>query len=331
MPERSVASRSGCVVSDFEWLVYESGSKTALDPGARFVVDDERWCGSVERIVVAPSLHVVLNDLEPRRDVSVEPVHDHCHEHVVGQVVLRGGVDLDFRDGARVAATASHALLYRAPELPTYRLSAGLPFRSFAYRVDLERVARLFGADMPAALAPMLESGLAEARHCATSTDRHMSAIAARAFEADLNGPLRGLMMEGAALQLLALQATAVSRSAPPPSLGDLTPRERTAVHEARARLLADMRSPPTLGELAEAVRLAERRLSAAFRLEFGVGLFEILRDHRLEHARQALEQSAASLKEISFQVGYNHVSNFTSAFRARYGAPPRQFLDGEG
>ena len=74
----------------------------------------------------------------------------------------------------------------------------------------------------------------------------------------------------------------------------------------------------------------AERRLSAAFRLAFGIGPFEALRGHRLEHARQALEEGAATLKEISFRVGYNHVTNFVAAFRIRFGAPPRQFIEGE-
>jgi AraC-like DNA-binding protein len=317
-------------VSGFEWLVHESDSETALDPGARFVVDDERWRGSVERVVVAPGLHVVLTDLEPRRDIGVEPVHEHFHEHVVGQVMLRGGVSLDFRDGTRVDAVGSHALLYRSPEVPTYRLSAGLPFRSLAYRLDLDRVTRQFGADLPLALGPLLEPGLAEAHHVSTPADRHMSAIAARAFEADLNGPLRCLMMEGTALQLFALQAAAASRPGALPSHPDLSARERVAVHEARVLLLADMRSPPTLGELAEAVGLADRRLAAAFRLTFGAGPFKALRDHRMEHARLALEEGVDSLKEISFRVGYNHVTNFVAAFRVRYGAPPRQFIDGE-
>ena len=79
---------------------------------------------------------------------------------------------------------------------------------------------------------------------------------------------------------------------------------------------------------MALAAGLSERRLSAAFRLAFGAGPFEVLRDHRLEHARQALEQGGVSLKEVSFRVGYNHVSSFVHAFRARYGAPPRQYID---
>ena len=161
-----------------------------------------------------------------------------------------------------------------------------------------------------------------------------MSAIAASLFETDLNGPLRRLLMEGGALHSSPCRPPRASRpatrSAATLPRRDLSPRDRSAVREAHTRLLADMRAPPTLGELAEAVGLPERRLSAGFCLEFGTGPFEALRDHRLEHARQALEQGAAPLKEIAFRVGYNHVSNFVAAFRTRYGAPPRQFLGGE-
>ena len=322
-------------MSGFEWLVYEQAGEMPMEVGSRVVVDDERWIGSLERIVVAPSLHVVLNDVTPRRDFGVEPVDQHAGENVVGQIMLDGRVGLAFHDGTEVVAAGRHSLLYRlSDKWPTYRLSAEIPFRSLAYLVNVDRIGRLFGADVPAALGPLLEARPAETRYLSARADRHMSAIAASLFETDLNGPLRRLLMEGAALQLLALQAGAASRpaarlGAPPPSR-ELSPHERDAVHEARTRLLADMRTPPTLGELAEAVGLAERRLSAAFRLEFGAGPFEVLRDRRLEHAREALEQGAAPLKEIAFRVGYNHVSNFVAAFRTRYGAPPRQFLGGE-
>ena len=56
-----------------------------------------------------------------------------------------------------------------------------------------------------------------------------------------------------------------------------------------------------------------------------GLVLVDLLHAHRLEHARLALEHDAVSLKQVSFRVGYNHVSNFVSAFRTRYGVPPRQ------
>jgi AraC-like DNA-binding protein len=85
-----------------------------------------------------------------------------------------------------------------------------------------------------------------------------------------------------------------------------------------------------SLGELAVGVGLSEKRLNAGFRLLFGETVFEVLRNERLAHAQIALRSEAASLKEIAFRVGYNHVTNFITAFTARYGAPPRQYADSD-
>ncbi len=110
--------------------------------------------------------------------------------------------------------------------------------------------------------------------------------------------------------------------------LDSLSRRERSAVGEARRRLLADMRNPPSLGELADAVGLTEKRLDMGFRLLFNAAVFGTLRDHRLELARRLLEQGDVSVKVIAYRVGYDHVSNFVHAFRARYGRPPQQYCD---
>jgi AraC-like DNA-binding protein len=109
-----------------------------------------------------------------------------------------------------------------------------------------------------------------------------------------------------------------------------LAARDHDAIHEARRRLLADMRRPPSLGELAVGVGLSEKQLNAGFRLVYGETVFGVLRNERLAHAQIVLQSEAASLKEIAFRVGYNHVTNFITAFTARYGAPPRQYADSD-
>jgi AraC-like DNA-binding protein len=134
--------------------------------------------------------------------------------------------------------------------------------------------------------------------------------------------------MEGVLLQLLAAQAMAAGE---PPKLSrdrhpKLSGRDQAAIRRAREMLLSDMRRPPSLADLAKAANLSERRLNSGFRQLYGATVFEVLRDERLEHARQALEADALSLKELSYRVGYNHVSSFVHAFRARYGAPPGQY-----
>ncbi|HEX9461914.1 MAG TPA: AraC family transcriptional regulator [Alphaproteobacteria bacterium] len=97
---------------------------------------------------------------------------------------------------------------------------------------------------------------------------------------------------------------------------------------EARERLIADMRHPPTAGELATSVGLSEKRLNAGFRIEFGATVFEVLRNERLEHARVAIETGYVTLKHVAFRVGYNYVNNFIHAFTTRYGSPPRRYAE---
>ena len=138
-----------------------------------------------------------------------------------------------------------------------------------------------------------------------------------------LNGPLRNLYLEGTVLQLLANQTAAGEPKCAAP---ELSARELRSVHEARERLLADMRSPPSLGDLAAAVGLTEKRLNLGFRREFGATAYEVLRNERLAHARLALAEGDLPLKEIAYRVGYNHVTNFINAFTARYGASPGKY-----
>lgn len=53
--------------------------------------------------------------------------------------------------------------------------------------------------------------------------------------------------------------------------------------------------------------------------------LAEFIRNKYLDDARQALIFSDRSISDIAFAAGYVHLSNFTAAFRRRFGHPPSQ------
>ena len=207
-------------------------------------------------------------------------------------------------------------------------LAAGTRYASVGYTLEVDRVRRLFDDDVPASLRGLVDPPDGTSRVVVMRGDGRMRGLARGLGAPDLNGPLRTLMMEGAVLQLLAVQAAAVGHRPPPGPSGALSARERDAVREAHALLLADMCLPPALGELAASVGLTEKRLNAGFPQVFGSTVFEVLRDERLTHAQIVLQTEEVSLKEIAFRVGYNHVNNFIRAFSARYGAPPRQYFD---
>ncbi|MGZ5912589.1 MAG: helix-turn-helix transcriptional regulator [Reyranella sp.] len=318
-------------MSNFEWLLKEAMVDTTVPTSPLFVADDEKWRATVERVVLAPSLHVFLNEIEVRRDLRAEPMSQPGKQYVVGQVTIEGGVDFEFSGGLHARASVDTALLFRPVGQPAvYDFKAATRYHSAGYTLDLDRLERLFEAELPAPLNPLVDREARQSRCLTMRADRAMRDLASRLFAREFNGALRRLTMEGVVLQLLAAQAKAAGEQ-PKPSRHRrrrLSGREQTALREARERLVSDMRYPPSLAELAHAVGLTERRLNAGFRQLYGATVFEVLRDQRLDHARQALEGDVVSLKEVSFRVGYNHVSSFVNAFRARYGAPPRQYLE---
>ena len=318
-------------MSNVEWLLREAADEQTLPVGQHNVIDDERWRATIERLQIGPGLRVFLTDAEARQDITIEARDDRTDSWMGTQTTLSGAADIDFLDGVKARATAEQMVMFRPSQrAAAYSLKAGTRFHSAGYGLDVERLHRLFDGAVPSVLQPLLAREVARTLTLTARGDRRMQYLAGNLFAHGLNGPLRTLMMEGAVIQLLAVQAAAVSEEPRPRHRSSLTTRERDALHEARRRLLADMRRPPTLGELAEAVGLSEKRLNAGFRLLFGATVFDVLRNERLAHAQAVLEAEAVPLREVARRVGYNHVSNFVSAFARRYGAPPRQYIDGK-
>jgi AraC-like DNA-binding protein len=297
--------------------------------GEHVAMDDDRWRATIERLEIGAGLRVFLTDAEARQDIIIEARDNRIDRWIGSQVTIEGRADIDFLDGQKMSATAERALLFRpSGRCAAYSLAAGTRFRSAGYGLEVGRIQRLFDGKVPSVLHALLEQQVDSSRIVAMQTVRPMRQLAASLFGQRFNGPLRTLMMEGVVLQLLAVQTAVAAEACQSPTDQALSQRERRLICDARERLLADMRNPPSLGELAMAVGLTDRRLNAGFRALFGVTVFEALKNERLEHARMAFASSNLPLKEVAFRVGYNHVSNFVIAFKARYGAPPRQYLE---
>lgn len=318
-------------LSNVEWLLREALDEHTLRIGERAATDDDRWRANIERLEIGAGLRVFLTDAEARQDITIEARDNRTDRWIGSQVTIEGVADIDFLDGQRMSATAERALLFRpSGRRAAYTLAAGTRFRSAGYGLEVERIRRLFDGKVPQVLHALLEPDIGSSRIVSMHAVRPMRQLAAGLFGQRLNGPLRTLMMEGLVLQLLAVQTATAAEECQSKSPQALSPCDRQAIGDARDRLLADMRNPPSLGQLAMAVGLTERRLNAGFRAVFGMTVFEALKNERLEHARLAFETGNLPLKQVAFRVGYNHVSNFVIAFKARYGAPPRQYLERE-
>lgn len=135
----------------------------------------------------------------------------------------------------------------------------------------------------------------------------------------------RRLMLEGLLLQLLAQQLL----DAPLPdchcqniSAIQLSPGERHRLEQVRQLLKAEPEKNHTLDALASIAAMSPSSLRSKFRLLYGDSVFNYLRDCRLELARRYLREGH-SVQQAAWMSGYQHATNFATAFRRRYGVAP--------
>lgn len=173
---------------------------------------------------------------------------------------------------------------------------------------------------------PELLVDVLEGRAEPVSMVRAMSLDARRAAQELMSPVYQGraaeLYQEAKTLELLAHQTDLLSEGLV--NRRDLSTRELIRVREARERLVADLREPPSLSELAGAVGLTPKRLNLGFRQLFGMTAFHYLMEQRLVTARRMLDEGLEMpLKQLAWSMGYNQVSNFITAFRRRFGMSP--------
>src|ERR1700750_73320 len=84
-----------------------------------------------------------------------------------------------------------------------------------------------------------------------------------------------------------------------------------------------DVRGELSLGEFAQSVNLSVWRLCHIFKSDVGMPPIRYLRLLRMERAKDLLEASFLSVKEIAYQVGLNDESHFVRDFKSTYGFSP--------
>ena len=96
-------------------------------------------------------------------------------------------------------------------------------------------------------------------------------------------------------------------------------------VQRAKAYITAAYTSDITVEKIAAALSLDRRYLWRIFKEETGIGIKEYITRVRLECAARLLE-GGRSVLEAAALCGYGDVSNFSRAFKRRYGSWPGEY-----
>ena len=102
-------------------------------------------------------------------------------------------------------------------------------------------------------------------------------------------------------------------------------------IQKVVAMIEAEQSSAAKSSDLARAVNLSVWHLSHVFRREIHVSISDYRRKRRLAKARQLLENTFLSVKEIMAVIAVNDRSHFTRDFKKVYGFTPAHYRTNKG
>lgn len=105
-----------------------------------------------------------------------------------------------------------------------------------------------------------------------------------------------------------------------------LTDADIEHLNKARELIDKDVSRHFTILEIARQVGLSESKLTRGFKLLYKMGLFEFLKNARLEKGKYLIENTDKSMKEISKSLGYKYRNSFSLAFKKKFGIAPRSW-----
>jgi AraC-like DNA-binding protein len=149
-------------------------------------------------------------------------------------------------------------------------------------------------------------------------------------FEQSLQHSACATMMRGISLQLVATLARAQGkdrlarreRASPQPSSPEI--RVLGYVKELEQKFGDNEK----IDNVAERLGLSRRYFTRLFRSKTGASWLNYVRDLRLKHARMLLQKTDRSIAIIAFECGFEDLSSFYRAFKAKTGVPPQKWRE---
>ena len=152
--------------------------------------------------------------------------------------------------------------------------------------------------------------------------------VIAQIIGCNLDGEMKSVFMEFKAMELFYMQLSLLSRGEQ--SRPHISEYEHKAALSAYTTLMDRLDEPPSLYELARKAGLSHTRLNRVFRALYNDTVFGVLRERRLECARQLLREPGLSVSQIAYDCGFSSPGHFTRMFAKKYGITPKHYQAGK-
>lgn len=136
-----------------------------------------------------------------------------------------------------------------------------------------------------------------------------------------LAGRLGDMMIEAKALELLCFTVHQLATSTP--SDIRIKNRDRQRVREICAMLQSDPAAPLDIHAMCRNLAWNETQMMRTFRAIMGSPISTYRHQLLMAEAKRRLEETDHPVTQIAFDAGYEHPSNFATAFKRAFGYPP--------
>ena len=283
--------------------------------------------GFREIVLLEDGFQVVIGDITCHKEAYLSMKSDvslKFHYRLEGS----SGLEISNHEENQIANYSMGVLLHPEGIAKQEHYLAGEHERSVTLICESAFLQELFSGitnKLPNALSAYIDEGTAVAYRASLPMKTDMVTAANMILTNTLRGALRRCYIEGRALELLVLSLQAcidAEANIDNPERG-LSQREVQRMHKTRELLEDNFVDPPTIGELARHIGLNEAKLMHDFKQLFGQTIFDFTQNLRMDEAKRLLETTERSITEVAFDVGYEYSSNFTTAFKRRFGITP--------
>lgn len=141
-----------------------------------------------------------------------------------------------------------------------------------------------------------------------------------------LSGSLRRSYMHAKTLELVSLSLDLLNRDESLKHHHSLNATDREKLDALHQRLQESYKENPAIADLAKQTGMSETKLKKSFKSQFGSTIGEHLQELRMNQALNLLRSKSGNISQIANELGYEHASNFITAFKRQYGMTPKAF-----
>lgn len=279
--------------------------------------DDCIFEGQVQEHRLSSGLQLVSSDIHIRHGYESTSEHPRRFTAVV---LLGGEARLRLSDAATpLQVTRHHAAAFACGDTQVLQATHEGGQRVRGFNLSIETPETCTDPELAQLLHQALRASHTPPR--AWSLPGHLAEGLQQLLEGRWSGSLARLHREGLALQVLACALQAHDQP-PPVAVVRLHPRDLRGLERVRDCMQAAPGQAHRLEDLARLACMSPTTLREKFQAAYGQTVFTWLREQRMQLARERLAQGW-SVQEAADYVGFQHASNFATAFRQRFGQPP--------